>query len=220
MGYPTPSSTLQRVQQLKLSNDNEALPSQQLEIYPKLGLLFGKDLSKSYVAPAFQIPSPPATPQKQKRIGRSSDTHLLSNVTKSNITPRSTSINNNSNSPVVHDIEVPSRLINKRSQDGRKIGLCEPNNPFANSVDGEISDEENEFFRNLPSQIPRIVLLGLLPFSKTVKVWNLIKQSILPLCYGENVVRKYVVRIRSTMLAIYWLMKWDMGRQSQPLHLC
>ena len=125
--------------------NSEPLPSQQFEIYPKIGPLFEKDhLSKSNVTPAFQIPTPPASPQKQKPI----------RVIKVKITPRSSSVTTNSNSPGDHDIEALSRLINKRSQRGRKLGL------FEKSVDDEIFDKENEFFRTLPSRIPRIVLLG------------------------------------------------------------
>lgn len=122
--------------------------------------------------PTFQIPTPPATPQKkQKPIPKFSDRHLslvapvrLENqltVTKLNVTPRSTCINsNNSNSPGIPDIESLSQLINKRSQRGRKIGVCKQT-PFAKSVvDDETSDKENEFFRKLPLHIPRIVVLG------------------------------------------------------------
>ena len=156
----------------KSRNNNNTLPSHQLEIYPKLGPLFGKELSTSNVAPAFEIPTPPATPQKQKPIGKSSNHYLspnalvrldnqLSAVTKPNTTPKSTSITSNSDSPSVNDMEALSLLINKRSRRGRKFGVCKDSeNPLVKSVDKETSDKENEFFRKLPSQIPRIVLLG------------------------------------------------------------
>ena len=58
-------------------------------------------------------------------------------------------------------MEALSLLINTRSRRGRKIGVCKDSeNPLVKSVDKETSDKENEFFRKLPSQIPRIVLLG------------------------------------------------------------
>jgi hypothetical protein len=149
----------------KLHNDNEA--SQQRDIYPKLGL--GKDLFKSNVTPAFQIPTPPATPEK-KPICKSSG-HCLSSsalvrldnqlsITKLNLTPRSTSIDTNSDPPCGDKLKALSKSINKRSELDRKNGLCKlEDNPFA-KLDDETPEKIHEFLRNLPSKISRIVLLG------------------------------------------------------------
>ena len=72
-------------------------------------------------------------------------------------------------------------MINKRSQRGCKIGVCKKN-PFAESVDDETSDKENEFFRELPSKIPRIVLLGpaaIFQNGQTLKSFQAVDRAIL-----------------------------------------